>query len=367
MKKLILLQISIILLYACSEDFLDENNDYTLGDVCQYRRNILPPSGFAVDTIGEIDFNGSVQSFQFLDQKIGYALVSNNVGGYVEVFKTEDSGITWNDLEIGIDQFPRSMIFKDENIGLITVNDVTGCPNNCQNKTVILKTENGGQDWQEIELPNLNGTLYHPQFDETGNLYANLSQFDTPLVMVKSVDNGATWDTLYYTPDLNFQLLTFSYALFEDELYIPTNDGDLVVIDTDGNFIRALPIGDDSIWDVSIIDKNTIVIALSGKVIKSTNGGATWETIYNKSARIIGFENAEKGLMLQKQSACPTDFYQVNDLFASTNNGGLNWNEAEMPTTNLRINFANSQQMGESIWYTIMDNYLISIYEVQLK
>jgi photosystem II stability/assembly factor-like uncharacterized protein len=368
MKKLLILQASLMLLISCGNDFLnDDPTNAELGDICQYRTAILPPAGFEIDTIGEIDFNGSVQSFQFIDEKIGYALGSNNVGGYVEVFKTIDGGETWNDLAIGIDQNPRSMIFKDENFGIITVHDVTGCPPpNCQNKTVLLKTENGGLDWEEVEIPGLKGVLYDPKFDEQGNLYANL-YLEEQSTIVKSIDNGATWDTLFAAPELNFELITFSYGLLDNQLYIPTKDGNVLVINTEGSLLKTLEIGDANIWDVELIDANNIVIALSGEVIKSTDGGESWETIYNQSARIIGFENSDKGLILSRKSACPTDYYQVNDLLVSTNNGGSNWMEAEKTATNLRINFANSQEMGESAWYTMIDNYLVHIYEIKFK
>ena len=369
MKKLILLQAVMMMLISCSDDFLNDGLSNTeLGDACEYSNEILPPAGFEVDTIGEIDFNGRVQSFQFIDHKVGYALGSNNVGGYVEVFKTTDGGETWTDLAIGIDQNPNSMVFRDENFGIITVHDVTGCPSACQNKTVLLKTENGGQDWQEIETTNLNGVLYHPQFDENGNLYANLFQIDQPSVLVKSINNGTTWDTLFAAPELGFESITFSFELIDDQLYIPTKDGDLVIINTEGELLKTLEIGNTSIWDVAVIDENNLVVALSDEVIKSIDGGDTWETIYTQSARIIGFESPAKGLALLNKSVCnTTDVYQVNDVFASTNNGGLNWTEAENTTTNLRINYADSQEMGENAWYTMINNYLIQIYEVQFK
>jgi|GEM_PF-905959 len=369
MKKLILLQLLAILFASCGEGFLNEGLDNAeLGEVCQYNTDILPPLGFEIDTIGKIDFNGNVQGFQFIDHKIGYALVSNNVGGFVEVFKTVDGGETWSDLEIGIDQFPRNMVFKDENLGIITVHDVTGCPPpNCQDKTVILKTENGGVDWEEIEIQELNGILYHPKFDENGNLYANLSMIDKPTAIMKSQDSGATWDTLYTSAALDFKSVTFSYELYEDKLFVAAKEGKIEVIDTEGNLIKTLETGGSRINDLTVIDDNNIVVALSGEVIKTNNGGTTWETIYDASARIIGFESVEKGLMLLSKSFCPTDVYQANDVLATTGNGGIDWTEAAATTTNLRINFAESQQMGENAWYTIIDNHLISMFELQLK
>ncbi|MCB0531557.1 MAG: hypothetical protein H6574_21590 [Lewinellaceae bacterium] len=363
MKKSILLILGIIVFISCDKNNADDNLINQLGEVCDFKTEIKSPDGFEVNSIGEIYFNGSVQAFQFLDDEIGYAMLSKNAGGYVEVFKTIDGGQTWSNLEIGINQYPRSILFKDENFGIITVLDVTGCPPpNCQNKCVILKTENGGISWEQVEFENLKGVLYHLKYDSNGNLYANLKLNDQSVLM-KSVDNGANWDTLFSSSNLDFNLVTYSFEIFENKIYISAKDGEILVIDTNGQLIKTIDIGNSTIWDVEIIDENNLIVVLPEKVIKSINGGDTWETIYEESARMIGFDSVDKGLMLLKKSICPTDVYQVNDLIASTNNGGFNWIEAEETTTNLRINFTNSQQMGAGVWYMMIGNKLLEIKE----
>lgn len=365
MKKLILLILAILVLVSCQRNndddtIIDDTNSWE--EVCDYKTTILSPEGFELNTISEIDFNGSVKVFQFVDEQIGFAMLGNNVGGYVEVFKTTDGGQTWDNLNIGIDKIPRSMIFRDENFGIITVHDITGCPPpNCQNKCVILKTENGGLGWEEVEIENLKGMLYHPQFDDEDNLYATL-YLNNQSVIVKSMNNGENWDTLFYSPELDI-ILPYSFEIFQDKIYASAKDERLLVISTDGQLTKAIAINDTHVWDLALIDEDNLVMAASEKVIKTTNGGDTWETIYDETARIIGFDSAEKGLMLLQKSSCPNDIYQVNDLIASTNNGGLNWGEAEETTTNLKLHFSNSQRMGNGIWYFMIGNELMEIKE----
>jgi len=362
MKKSILLILGIILFISCKKNNGDSLVNQ-LGDVCDYKTEIMSPNGFEVNVIGEIDFNGGVQSFQFLDDKIGFAMLSKNSGGYVEVFKTKNGGQTWSNLEIGINQHPINMLFKDENYGIITVHDVSGCPPpNCQNKCVILKTENGGVNWVEVEYENLKGVFYHPKYDNEGNLYANLN-LNNQSTLMKSVDNGNNWDTLFSSTELGFNLVTYSFEIFKDKIFISAKDGKIFVINTNGQFIKTIEIESSLIWDMEIIDENNLIVVLSGKVIKSTNGGDSWETIYEKSARMIGFDSVDKGLMLLQKSSCPTDVYQVNDLIASTIDGGLNWIEAEETTTNMHISFNNSQKMGNENWYITIGNKLIEIVE----
>jgi hypothetical protein len=67
--------------------------------------------------------------------------------------------------------------------------------------------------------------------------------------------------------------------------------------------------------------------------------------------------------MLLNKSSCPSDVYQANDLIASTDNGGITWNEAVETTTNMRINFSNSQQIGDKQWLIMINNRLIQIQE----
>jgi photosystem II stability/assembly factor-like uncharacterized protein len=360
MNKIFLTVLTIIVLISC-EKYITSIEEFD--EVCDYKIDILTPFGYDLNTIGEIDFNGSVQSFQFVNEQTGYAMLSNNVGSYVEVFKTTDGGDTWTNLNIGIDQHPIGMIFKDENVGIITVHDVTGCPPpNCQNKSVILKTGDGGISWVEKQIEELKGILHHPQFDSIGNLYALLT-LDNESTLMKSTDNGETWESFFSSSELGFELVTFSYKIFEDNFYISGKDGKILVVGSNADLLKTIEIGSSTIWDLEIIDENNIIVVVSGKVIKSIDGGENWTTIYSESARIIGFDSPEKGLMLLQKSSCPTDVYQVNDLIGLTNDGGLNWIEAEETTTNLHINFQNSQKVTNGNWYIMIGNKLLNIRE----
>jgi photosystem II stability/assembly factor-like uncharacterized protein len=352
MKKSAILVIGMIVIISCQKE---------QRDACDIRNDISAPPGFEINTVGEINFNGSIKSFQFVSEQTGFALGANQVGGYVDVFKTTDGGQTWSDLEININQHPRNMFFKDENFGIITVNDVTGCPNNCQRKCVILVTENGGSDWVEVELKGLQGILYHPSLDNEGNLYAYLNGVDRNALM-KSADNGSTWDTVFTSPEMNFELVTFSFHILKERLFISAKDGRIIVTDLGGQYLKTIKIDEPPVWDMEIIDDDNLVVFASEKVIKSTDGGKTWSTIYGRSARLIGFESAEQGLVILEKGICFQGcFFQSNDLIAYTSDGGRSWVEPAETTTNLRREFVNSQHMGEGAWYVMTGKKLIEI------
>ncbi|MBK8843449.1 MAG: hypothetical protein IPO33_11670 [Saprospiraceae bacterium] len=50
-------------------------------------------------------------------------------------------------------------------------------------------------NWEEVNYEELKGAFYHPKFDSEGNLYAKF-KFDSKSVLMKSIDDGQTWDTL---------------------------------------------------------------------------------------------------------------------------------------------------------------------------
>ncbi|MEO1263427.1 MAG: hypothetical protein AAFZ15_31745 [Bacteroidota bacterium] len=361
----LLLLIALVMLVSCQKD---EREEVTIVppinfEDCDYKTDVSAPEGFTVNSIAKIDFDGTIRSFQFVNDQVGYALGSRNFGGFVAVFKTTDGGNTWTDLDVDIDQYPRNMVFKDENFGIISVHDVTGCPPpNCLNKCVILKTENGGQDWEEVELEGLNGILYHPQYDKEGNLYANLNLNDEYVIM-KSTDDGASWSIFYNYQEFRFSSTTYSFKIFEDKLYVSGRDNKIYVINTNQELVKTIDIIGSPVWDVEIIDENNMVATVSGVAMQSTDGGTSWTTTYNQSARIIGFDSVDKGLMLLTKDYCPSDVFMANDVIAATNDGGTSWNEAPETTTNLGINFANSQKMGAGVWYFIADNTLIEVVE----
>lgn len=364
MEKIAFLLTAIILFVACNKKNITNSEN-----VCETKTEILPPKGYSINTISEIDYNGSIRSFQFVNQQVGYLLASSNRGGYVDVYKTTDGGKNWVDLDLDITLKPRSMVFKDENYGIIAVHDTEGCPPpNCKHKCVILITEDGGITWQEKEVEDLKGTFYHPQYDTEGNLYANLSflnsnvsPVESQTTLMKSTDDGLTWETFFSSADLDISLLTYSLKILNNKIFVSAKDNKILVIDKDGTLIKTIEINNLPIWDVELIDEDNFVVVTSTGVLKSINGGETWETIHNGSARMIGFDSVDKGLMLLTKSICADyDVFYPDDIIAATNNGGIEWIEPEEGATSLKNIFSYSQKIGDS-WYIIFGKQLLEI------
>jgi len=361
-----LLLTGIIIFATCNK------NDDLSRNPCETKTEILAPRGYEINTIGEIDFNGSVKTFQFVNEQVGYVLAGNNRGGDVDVLKTTDGGKNWVDLNISQTQNFRGMIFKNENLGVITVHDIEGCPPpNCKNKCVILKTEDGGITWEEKEIEDLKGILYHPQYDNKGNLYAilsfsnsNVNHNETQRTLMKSTDDGETWNTFFSSAELDISNIKFSFEIFKDKIFAYAKDDKMLVIDIDGTLVKTLEIENLGIYDIELIDENNLIVATSTNVLKSTNGGETWQKIHQGAARTIGFDSIDNGLMLLGKSSCiDYDVVYTNDLIATTSNGGIDWNEAEEGTTSLMSQFSNSQKMSDGSWYIMIGKKLLEVRE----
>ena len=63
-------------------------------ETCAVLSDIFVPEGLEIESLGAINFNGNIQSFHFLNESIGFALLGNNVGGYAVLFKTKNSDQT---------------------------------------------------------------------------------------------------------------------------------------------------------------------------------------------------------------------------------------------------------------------------------
>lgn len=364
MKYLILLLVPLFVL-SCVKDDGDNYPDYLHGNVCGSNHEIFPPGGFEMNEVGSIEFEGSTRYFQFITENIGYAMGRKTFGGNLEFFKTEDGGHTWENIYSGPHYNLRNMNFRDENFGIITVHDVTGCPPpNCLHKCVLLKTENGGEDWEEIEVEDLQGILIYPKFDADGNIYAKLFfNQEMEIHLMRSRDNGISWDTLVPDDQLAAPLTKFDFKIFNNRIYTTDENGRIVVFDMDGRLVKTVETSVTRINELYIIDENTLFLMSSNGLFNSFDGGLSWEESSEKKGAILGFEGGQTGIILEK-SACirSGDLVYSTSLILSTFDGGLSWEDAEETTTNRSgFYYTNSQKMDGKTWRIMFGNQLFEL------
>jgi len=95
-------------------------------NTCSSTSEILPPGGYEITELGQIDAEVYVRKFQFLSDNLGYAMSRKVFGGHFSFFRTEDGGTNWNKIHSGKFYQLLDMTFFDENTGVIALDNRSG-------------------------------------------------------------------------------------------------------------------------------------------------------------------------------------------------------------------------------------------------
>lgn len=332
---------------------------------CEFVGQLEMPLPYSLTSVARIPGSNSISSFQMLTQEVGFGLGSTSAGGYPYLIKTTDGGVTWDQKSPAVSQYPRSLFFLNESEGYITVHDVTGCPDACQDRCILLRTTDGGDSWEEIHLPNLSGTLYHLQADREGNLYASLF---TPeqTTLVKSTDKGQTFDILYENEQYAFSDSRFSFAIHDDLIYANGKEDMIFVVSTDGTLVDIVRTGVfGSIIDMAVLSSDILLVNVGQQLLLSKDGGNSWATIREGNAAIVDADLGDgedlEALVLHTTGYCPTDYVRAIDVFSYTDDDGQTW-ESGGASENISLDFA--RQLGgldESFGLMILDNMVYKV------
>ena len=353
MKNLTLATL-LMLTTACLSDVVEiegEGIPHPDTQYCIYNTDYSAPEGWSLSRIDSIDLEGSLSKLQMIDQQQGYLLATRNYGGYACVYQTQDGGQSWNILPLDAEVQPLSFFFLNAEVGFVS---------HYGSSSNLLRTTDGGASWERLSFPELQGNMYHIQRDEQGNLYAMLAGLDSEMVIVKSTDQGLSWQTLY-AQALDFRLVTFGFMVTEDKIYASGEEGTLAVLDLEGNLTKTISTGQSYFWDVEVIDDNNLVV-VAEQTVKTTDGGESWQVIYDRSARMIDFPTDETGIMFLNKGYCPTDVYHASDVIATTQDGGTTWTEGE-EGYNLMTSFADGQRIGDGRYLLVIGREIYELHQ----
>lgn len=250
------------------------------------------------DTTTIYDFN----DIYFANSNTGYIGAINVSNNYAFVFKTTDSGLSWNKFNTGVDALEMNNLYFVENNGW--------CAGVRFGKLYIMKTSNGGKNWSESHIPNNTSTPNNIYFSDsvTGYVTTNTGVF-------KSTNSGLDWFLIREVNRVNA-----SSFINESEFFLAdyncrvmkTSDGgqnfDTLLGKHSSSLNRVQSISSDAIWCNGTNYSNW----------KSSDGGANWIfDNYSKSLKIkftefsdnnTGYSIADRGNILK------------------TYNFGSNWN-----------------------------------------
>lgn len=187
------------------EVYFDTRSDLQIIDVeiDKYNREGVV---YAANNKGELlkssDFGRTWQAIKRFDNALRQILIDKDDTRIIYIatesaglFKTLDAGKTWSDekpeLDInkGLNQFYESKNFH------YLVQDMTAKDSFIMaSQYGLLKTNNGGQDWQSIELitPERGANIYSVAVDSKDN---KIIYYGTDTTLYKSIDSGKTWAT----------------------------------------------------------------------------------------------------------------------------------------------------------------------------
>ena len=249
----------------------------------------------------------------FLNQNLGWAAK----GGNGKVYKTTNGGASWVQQIVGTatNEYYRNIEFLNENVGFL------GTLNNN-----FYKTTDGGTSWQKV-----NNISPYPEaicgLDCVGtSTVYGCGAFFFPAYIIKSTDSGNTWQ--YIDMSAYADALVEITFINENVGFVAGSDADGAVIlkTTDGGAnwtkIYNSNLEGEYVWKMQLLDNNTIfgsiesINNLPGKLLKTFNGGVTWETknFPDTYVQAVGFTSPTHGWM----GGHSTGFYETFD-------GGNSW------------------------------------------
>jgi len=231
---------------------------------------VVPACAADVPTPDSWREDAALHAVQFIGSRTGFA-----VGSHGAVWKTEDSGQTWQPLNPGPSATWTSASFLTGQAGFLGGTVVS--PYAGLDEGILLATEDGGQSWRSIGQNSLPPVQYLRFFGlETGIAVVRPTS-DVPSGVLKTVDGGKTWQGLNGVASHPWRTACF----LDPELGVLGGaEGRLTLVGGDQLMASKLPPqGLRSIRSVTVAsDDKGWIAGDGGLVLQTSTGGVVWET-----------------------------------------------------------------------------------------
>jgi len=327
------------------------NPENEIPDICDYINDRNIPSCLDVEPISMLNYSGSIRDIYFVNDNVGYLLTSKQSGGIAEIFKTTNRGENWTNLHADFRSSGNYVYFINEEIGFVST--FSG----------VFKTVDGGDNWLIQEFNNIEGNLRQIRNDDVGNLYSIMSGLDVNSKLLKSEDNGESWRVINDRDKIGGSNINFSILIYGNKIYTPISGDQFLITDLEGNELKLIEFNEPgSIQSVEVINENTFFVSFIGQLLRTIDGGSSFEIIHNRRNNLISFVNENTGFAILNKSDCPTDVVQGNEVFACTLDGGDSWIESEI-STNLLLDFKGTSTTIEGNPLFILGQSIYKITE----
>lgn len=218
------------------------------------------------------------------------------------VYKSEDSGASWDSIFGLPDQYFHSIEFLSPSIGYL------------QGSNNTFKTTDSGATWTQMNTEPLPFSSNDFHALDENNLYISYNNGGT--LGSKSIDGGQTWIDLETE---NFVGRSFGVYANTSGLWIGGEMARIGYSEDDGaNFIDQIPGNKSSLQKVDFIDDQFgFAVGSNGLVLRTTNGGTIWE---------------ELDVIPENPFIQDVDVYDTNNIWLTSNvgiyrstDGGQSW------------------------------------------
>ncbi len=347
-----------------SSFFLNENIGWVACDYGEIYKTIDGGENWKLQPTGT---TARLFSIYMVNQNLGFCVGWDGI-----ILKTTNGGLSWVTKADGLAYFLRSVYFSDEMYGW-TVGyqgkifyssnggeNWTAQASNVQSALIevqflnrnlgwavgwnesysgnkIIKTTNGGLNWQTVYSDSTNNFLYCLTFIDSLTGFAAGSSGK----IIATTDGGNNWSLRYQT-ELSYNW--FNSIFFSDALHGWAVGGfnNLVVRTTDGgnNWIELDTGINEPLWDsnndVSFVSPTTGWVFNSGRVMyKTTNGGVSW---FNQSKDFMREDLVSVQFLTELKGFALT----YNTKILKTLDGGFTWSKTNYAVRDFsRIRFIN--------------------------
>jgi photosystem II stability/assembly factor-like uncharacterized protein len=299
-------------------------------------------------------FRSRVDDVFMVNTKTGYA-----VSGDGRIVKTTNGGNNWLELLRDSSIYCRSVEFVNEQKGFVG-GFLSGYPGA---KPILRRTDDGGQTWTNLT------SLLHPRArkgicgmsaPDTNTIYGCGNWFEDSSYIIKSTDGGNTWQFIdmsdYASSLIDIHFISKDTGFATGSSLLPLKTA-IILYTTNGGQSWTVPfrnnIGSEYCWKIQQLNPRIFFASIEdngpvngSRILKSMDGGKTWllRNVSNVNENIegIGFIDSLKGW---------TGGY--GNTYTSTD-GGLNWTIASgiCPSMNrvFKVNDTLLFASGREIW-----------------
>jgi photosystem II stability/assembly factor-like uncharacterized protein len=252
--------------------------------------------------VKQIPYTGTAYSMHFTSATTGFV-----VGGSGNILKTTDSGLNWSASSVIAKYGLLDVYFPNPNLGFAVGDDY------------VLKTINGGETWDSLNIGSWRLTSVH--FSDNNHGFAPT---DYNGIVFRTTNSGNSW----YQDSTGFESQSY-YSVFSidaNTAYVGGNSGTIVKT-TDGgqtwNSVSPLPSGSSYVYALAFSSAAVgYACSSAGDICKTTNGGNNWVTLFSSPQDYInaisigtggnGFAVGSSGLLVKT-----TDLNTWNNLRSS--------------------------------------------------